>query len=254
MKVKAGGDEQRGVIIRLITEIPERVFVVGDIHGHAEEVSRLVDYLVSQENLSSRDQLIFIGDYIDRGRDSKGVLDKMLEVRRNLPRTVFLKGNHEDMLLDFLGLGGSNGDSYLQNGGATFFKSYGINTIESLTAILRSIPESHINFLQNLELGVSLAEFVFVHAGLAPNRPLDRQLPEDVLWIRDKFLNSTHEFNKIVVFGHTAFSRVLVDLPYKIGIDTGIAYGNKLSAVELVSGELYQIGWGDSAVRRGSLV
>jgi len=245
--------QTRWAYIREIAEAYPRVFAVGDIHGHLDEVSRLLDFLVDKEGLSAADQLIFIGDYIDRGINSRGVLDRMLEARASWPKTVFLKGNHEDMLLSYLGLGGENGEYYLVNGGANFFKSYGIATFGDLSSVRDQLPESHLKFIRELELGVSLGYFVFVHAGLAPSRPIDRQNVEDVLWIREKFLDSAHDFGRTIVFGHTAFKEVLLDMPYKVGIDTGIAYGNKLSAVELMSGALFQVAQGGATVTRQSL-
>jgi serine/threonine protein phosphatase 1 len=103
--------------------------------------------------------------------------------------------------------------------------------------------------VQQLELGVSLAGFVFVHAGLSPDVPLEQQREEDLLWIRDEFVRRPHSFGRTVVFGHTAFNHIFLDLPYRIGIDTGVAYGNKLSAVELVHGEVFQVDVGSRVVR-----
>jgi serine/threonine protein phosphatase 1 len=235
--------------IRSIAGKPSRLFAVGDIHGHADEVGVLLDYLVDRKGCSSDDQVIFMGDYIDRGSSSNLVIKRMLEVQREWPKTVFLRGNHEQMLLSFLGFGGFNGEFYIRNGGATFFKSYGIDGLGSLTAMRNRIPEAHLGFLQQLELGVSLGDFIFVHAGLSPEAPLDQQREEDLLWIREEFVRRPHSFGKTVVFGHTAFNQIFLDLPYRIGIDTGVAYGNKLSAVELVHGEVYQVEVGARVVR-----
>jgi serine/threonine protein phosphatase 1 len=229
--------------------MPPRIFAVGDIHGYADEVSALLDYLVDTKQCNGDDQVIFMGDYIDRGSSSNRVIERMLEVQRMWPKTVFLKGNHEQMLLSFLGFGGANGEFYIRNGGATFFKSYGIDGLDSLTALRDRIPDSHLTFVQQLELGVSLAGFVFVHAGLSPDVPLEQQREEDLLWIRDEFVRRPHSFGRTVVFGHTAFNHIFLDLPYRIGIDTGVAYGNKLSAVELVHGEVFQVDVGSRVVR-----
>lgn len=240
-------------LIRVIRERPERLFAVGDIHGCYDELAPLLDYLDSKRGLNDRDQLIFIGDYIDRGVASKQVVDRLLEVRKRWPKSVFLKGNHEEMLLDFLGLGGSNGEYYLKNGGDKFFASYGIEPAGSLSELRDALPSEHLEFFQSLEIGVSLAEFVFVHAGISPDLELDRQRVGDLLWIRENFISSPHNLGKTVVFGHTAFNQVLLDLPYKIGIDTGAVYGNRLSAVELVAGDLYQVEAGERGVKELSL-
>lgn len=238
---------------RVITDRPRRVFAVGDIHGNINEIRALIEFLKAERGVDQRDQMIFIGDYIDRGPASRQVIDLMLSLKAAWPKTVFLKGNHEDMLLGFLGQGGTCGDVYLQNGGIAFFDSYGIVPQGKLSDILLELPTSHLDFIKGLELGVVLANFVFVHAGIDPARGLNEQLPEDMLWIRKPFINSEHSLGKTVVFGHTAFDQVLLDLPFKIGIDTGIAYGNRLSAVELVVGELYQVELGETAVKAGFL-
>jgi len=234
--------------IRAIEQLPARIFAVGDIHGHADELGVVLDYLVDTKGCSDQDQVIFIGDYIDRGDSSKRVIERLLEVQRQWPNTVFLKGNHEQMLLSFLGYGGANGEFYLRNGGATFLKSYGIDTWDSLTALRESIPKQHMTFIQQLELGVSLGDFIFVHAGLSPALSLAQQREEDLLWIRDDFVQHPHRFAKTVVFGHTSFNNIFLDLPYRIGIDTGVAYGNRLSAVQLIHGEVYQVEVGSHVV------
>lgn len=238
---------------RVISDKPRRIFAVGDIHGNINEIRALVEFLKHERKVDERDCVVFIGDYIDRGPASRQVIDLMLSLKALWPKTVFLKGNHEDMLLSFLGQGGRCGEVYLQNGGAAFFDSYGIVPQGSISEILLELPPSHLDFIKRLELGVVVANFVFVHAGIDPERGLDQQSADDMLWIRKPFINSGHALGKTVVFGHTAFDQVLLDLPYKIGIDTGIAYGNRLSAVELVEGELFQIEMGDSAVKASYL-
>jgi serine/threonine protein phosphatase 1 len=254
MKTRESADtSESGTSIRVIADRPRRLFVVGDIHGNYTELSILLDHLAAKHNVTSEDLFVFIGDYIDRGPASRQVIDRMLEIQRVWPKTVFLKGNHEEMLLSFLGLGGGNGQFYLPNGGAAFFASYGVEPVGPLSDLIAKLPVAHLEFIRRLELGVSLAEFIFVHAGLNPSRALEKQSSGDLLWIRKEFINAPHEFGKTVVFGHTAFNDIYLDLPYKIGIDTGVAYGNRLSIVELVHGDLYQVGVGEIEVRERSL-
>jgi serine/threonine protein phosphatase 1 len=254
MKTSGPADTSEGSpTIRIIADRPRRLYVVGDIHGNNSELSVLLEHLTSKHSVSSEDLFIFIGDYIDRGPASRQVIDRMLELQRTWPKTVFLKGNHEEMLLAFLGLGGGNGQFYLPNGGLAFFESYGVEPIGPLSELIAKLPVAHLEFLRRLELGVSLAEFIFVHAGLNPLCALEQQRPEDLLWIRKEFIGVPHAFGKTVVFGHTAFNDIYLDLPYKIGIDTGVAYGNKLSIVELVNGDLYQVGVGEREVKERSL-
>ena len=234
--------DQHPVSLRVISEWPRRVFAVGDIHGCYEEIRLLVSHLKEKHGAGPEDLFIFMGDYIDRGERSKDVISFMLEVKREWPHTVFIKGNHEDMLLDYLGLGGESGEVYLDNGGAECLKSYGIHNIFARPSeILAALPPEHVAFFQGLELGVLLAEFVFVHAGIRPDGRLDSQVPGDLMWIRGDFVHAEHWTGKTVVFGHTPFEDIFLHLPFKIGIDTGCVFGNKLSAVELVNGRLFQV-------------
>jgi serine/threonine protein phosphatase 1 len=232
----------------VIDRIPERLFAVGDLHGCIDELKVLVEYLERDLGLSDRDQVIFIGDYVDRGPAPNLVLEFLLDFRKRWPNTVFLRGNHEEMLLGFLGLGGSGAEVYLRNGGEQTLRSYGIDPEATAEDARRGIPASHLEFLQRLEWGVQLAEFLFVHAGVRPGIALDQQSREDCVWIRDDFLNAPHDFKRIVVFGHTPFYEPSFEMPYRIGIDTGVVYGNKLSMVDLVNGGLYQVRAGQAVV------
>ena len=217
---------------RIIEGRPRRVFAVGDIHGCIDEVRVLINFLTNEQALDERDQLIFIGDYIDRGRGSRQVIELMIALKNMQKRLV----------------------RYVANGGGAFFDSYGIDYTDSLSEIREQIPATHIDFLLGLELGVVLGEFMFVHAGIDPLKSIKEQRPQDILWIRGEFLENPHNLGKTVVFGHTSFNDVLIDLPYRIGIDTGAIYGNQLSIVELVHGDLYQVSVGESAVRTSRLV
>lgn len=213
----------------------------------------MLQFLRAEHAAGPDDLFVFMGDYIDRGSKSRDVIELMLEVRRDWPKTVFLKGNHEDMLLDYLGFGGESGEVYLENGGAEFLKSYGLHPFATRADVVAAIPVDHIEFFKGLELGVMLAEFVFVHAGINPRVPLEQQSSHDVMWIRGDFTHAPHSVGKTVVFGHTPFEDVLLHLPYKIGIDTGLVFGNRLSVVELVHGQLYQIEQGETKVKSFSL-
>lgn len=246
-------DSEAPATIRVITERPSRLYAIGDIHGCADELEVMLTELISKEALSSSDLVIFMGDYIDRGPASKAVVSQLLAFRERFPKSVFLKGNHEDMLLDFLGVGGHLGENYLLNGGEEFFESYSIDPVGAVEEVASRLPADHLNFIKSLELGVSLAEFLFVHAGISPFRELNNQRVRDLMWIRRDFTTFEHQLGKTVVFGHTPYENVMVHLPYKIGIDTGLVYGNKLSAVELVHGGLIQVERGEKSVSRASL-
>lgn len=240
-------------VIRAIAERPSRLYAIGDIHGCADELGVMLTELIDKESISSSDLVIFMGDYIDRGPASKAVIAQLLAFQERFPKSVFLKGNHEDMLLDFLGMGGHLGENYLLNGGEEFFESYAIDPVGAVEEVASRLPAEHLIFFQSLELGVSLAEFLFVHAGISPFRELNNQQVRDLMWIRRDFTTFEHQLGKTVVFGHTPYEDVMVHLPYKIGIDTGLVYGNKLSAVELVHGGLLQVEKGEKTVSRATL-
>lgn len=196
--------------------------------------------------------MVFLGDYIDRGPASKQVVSRLLRLRREGPRCVFLKGNHEDMFLSFIGLHGHYGESFLYNGGDTTLRSYGVEQL-SADEIASHLPPDHLEFLRDLQMHFVTDEFLCVHAGLDPHRTMNEQADEDLLWIRGPFIQQPHALPFTVVFGHTPRREVLIDLPYKIGLDTGLVYGNKLSCFETSQKELFQIGHGDVQVRRKSL-
>jgi serine/threonine protein phosphatase 1 len=225
-----------------------RTFVVGDIHGCVDEADRLLDALA----LSSNDTLVFLGDYIDRGPASKAVIDRLLRLRREGPHCVFLKGNHEDMFLAFLGRSGLYGAAFLFNGGEATLRSYGLETRTGHSAA-ELLPPDHLEFLLSLEMHYQHEQFYCVHAGLNPGRSLQEQEVEDMLWIRDEFISNPHPFPFTVLFGHTPQREVLLDLPYKVGLDTGLVYWNQLSCLELGDKLLYQIRRGDRNVRSRSL-
>ena len=221
-----------------------RTFVIGDIHGCLDEIDRLLDTLAP----AAGDTVVCLGDYIDRGPASKGVIDRLLRLRREGPHCVFLKGNHEDMFLGFLGEGGAYGEAFLGNGGGPTLSSYGLHG-EYGEVRGHQLPPEHLEFLRSLVMYSVHGTFLCVHAGLDPARPLAAQREEDLLWIRDEFVRRPHPFSYTVLFGHTPQREVLVDVPYKIGLDTGLVYWNKLSCLELAEHRLFQIRRGEHHVQ-----
>ncbi|AEH50926.1 metallophosphoesterase family protein [Pseudothermotoga thermarum] len=201
-------------------------YVVGDIHGCLWALDKLVKKLP----LASDDTLIFLGDYVDRGPDSKGVIDYLIGLSK-FHNCVFLRGNHEQMMLACLEKGQ---DCYLWefNGANATIRSYGG---------IKSIPQQHIEFLKNTRLYYVKDKFIFVHAGLKPGVPLENQDPFDLVWIRDEFIYSQNPaVGYKVVFGHTPFANVLI-LPDKIGVDTGCVYGGKLSCIRIEDYAIFQV-------------
>ncbi|MDX2168578.1 MAG: metallophosphoesterase family protein [Deltaproteobacteria bacterium] len=225
-----------------------RSFVIGDVHGCLDEVCRLLDALAP----TSDDTLCWLGDYLDRGPDPRGVVERLIRLRGEGPRCVFLKGNHEDMFLAFLGLGGRHGEAFLWNGGDATLASYGLDGMSG-AACAERLPPAHHEFLRSLQTHARVAGCLCVHAGVRPTRPLNAQLEEDLLWIREDFLGHPHPFECTVLFGHTPHRDVLLDLPYKVGLDTGLVYGNRLSCLEVESSSLWQIERGARQVTRRGL-
>lgn len=238
-------------------EIPDpggRLFAIGDIHGCAKELEVMLNYLSNTLGLNQSDYIIFQGDYIDRGPESKRVIEILLSFRKQFANVIFLKGNHEDMLLDFLGFEGRLGEGYLGNGGKECLESYDIASRTSPDIVCQLLPPEHLEFYLKLESGAIHNRFLFVHAGVNPNVPLEWQDEEDVFWIREQFIDFSHEFSQTVIFGHTPFVKVFFDLPFKIGIDTGLVYGNMLTCIELKEGMLYQLRRGASDLIVSSIV
>ena len=220
-----------------------RRFVVGDVHGCVDELDRLLDHLAP----GSADTLCFLGDYVDRGPDPRGVIERLLRLRREGPRCVFLKGNHEDMFLAFMGEAGRHGDAFLWNGGDATLASYGCEGLSG-DEVAERLPSEHREFLRGLRTHAYLDNFLCVHAGVRPNRPLSAQSEEDLLWIREEFIGHPHPFPFTVLFGHTPHREVLVDLPFKVGLDTGLVYGNRLSCLDIDAQRILQIRHGHHTV------
>lgn len=215
-----------------------RLYAVGDIHGCAG----LLDALLEKINADAggmRRRLIFLGDYVDRGDQSKGVIDRLLAIRAREPETIYLKGNHEQAILDFLDAPGRNED-WLHWGGDKTLESYGAEDIwskspERLASELKDrMPEAHLDFLKSLELWRSLGDFVFVHAGFRPGVALDDQKEEDCLWIRAEFHNAAPNERppQVVVHGHHPVKKPQ-DHGWRIAVDTGAVWSDSLTAVAL---------------------
>jgi len=213
-----------------------RIFVIGDIHGCADELDTLLRAL----DAGAGDTLCFLGDYVDRGPDSRGVLDRLLELEKGPARCIFLKGNHEDMFLDFLGRGGHYGSSFIENGGAVTLRSYGLAPCRR-DDLHELLPADHLHFLDRLQVQHDFGSSLCVHAGVRPTAPLARQTAEDLLWIREDFFLAPHAFAKTVLYGHTPRKSIEWALPYRIGLDTGLVYGGCLSCLELRSASLYRV-------------
>lgn len=221
----------------------ELVYAVGDIHGRADLLARLLAQIeadAARETAASK-WLVFVGDYVDRGADSAGVVEILLT---QLPRGFaadFLKGNHEALLLDFL-TDASRFEHWRINSAETTMSSYGVN-VEKLhrigagpelwrEAFSVALPEAHRRFYEDLQLSVTHGDYHFVHAGVWPGTPLDAQEEDDLIWIRAPFLEWKKPFGKVVVHGHTPVPEP-DRRPNRIGIDTGAVFTGRLTALKL---------------------
>ncbi len=218
-----------------------RVYAVGDIHGRADLLVRLMEDLrrdVAQGGFEGRPILIFLGDYVDRGFQSREVIDVLLSDLLSPFETYFLKGNHEAAMLQFL-TDPSIGPRWAEFGGAETLVSYGVRPPRTRTSLedwgraseeLQAVlPASHLHFLSNLDLSVRLGDYVFVHAGVRPGVPLDQQSEYDLLWIRDEFLVDRKPLGAVIVHGHTPTSAPHRD-SRRVGIDTGAYLSGRLTA------------------------
>jgi len=224
-------------------------YAIGDIHGCLDKVVRLLEVLCYDP---TTDRLIFLGDYIDRGPDSKGVLDLLLHLQQVNPANVFLMGNHGDNFLTYLqACQTDEGASYWQS--EPFFAGGGTTTLLSYQPhlrnpqdphVLNAIPPEHLAFLMALPLCWTSETYIAVHAGVRPGIPLDQQHANDLLRIRSPFLHTPHGLGKYVVFGHTPFREVRRDAD-KVGIDTGACYAGlgygKLTAFCLQTQQTFQV-------------
>ena len=214
-----------------------RTIAIGDIHGH----SQALDAILAAIDPKPDDTLIFLGDYVDRGPNSKGVLDRLIDLKKRF-NVVALRGNHEEMML-----GAKEGRSdlrfWMNLGGRETLESYGN------AGDLRLVPWEHLQFLKSLPFFYETETHFFIHANYDPDRPIDRQDSATALWKHLGEPPPPHTSGKIAIVGHTPqISGQILDLPHLKCIDTGCGYGGFLTALDLASGRIWQV---DEGGRRG---
>jgi serine/threonine protein phosphatase 1 len=214
-----------------------RIYAIGDIHGCTAKLVEL-HYAIAADlaqNPVERSVLIHLGDVIDRGADSAGVLWLLSgEIAPAVTERIDLRGNHETLMLNALAPGASTRDAtlWLDNGGDKALKSYGIGKSEPIESWAGLIPPPHLDWLRSLRLCHSEGGYLFVHAGIRPGIALDQQDPDDLIWIRDEFLYSRAPHPLVVVHGHSMVQKPEI-LKNRIGIDTGAVMGNVLTCLVL---------------------
>jgi serine/threonine protein phosphatase 1 len=221
-----------------------RVYAVGDIHGRADLLERLHARISDDATAAAADGVqavvVYLGDYVDRGAQSRDVIDILSGDPLPGFERIFLKGNHEDMMLRFLA--GPADPLWLFNGGTQTLASYdamgssletGHWDLEGMRRRLAAaLPASHLEFLRSLRLAHEEGDYLFVHAGVRPGRPLAEQNGEDLMWIRGPFLGASAPFGRFVVHGHTITSQPEVRTN-RIGIDTGAFFSDVLTCLVL---------------------
>jgi serine/threonine protein phosphatase 1 len=226
-----------------------RIYAVGDIHGR-DDLLRKLQALIHEDayrRQASRNVVVYLGDYVDRGEGSRQVIDMLLNEPMPGFESVHLKGNHEDVMLRFLD-DVTMAPGWLSYGGMETLASYGVapppphgtpaEFLAAQQALGERLPRAHFEFLRRLDLVHEEGDFLFVHAGLRPGLPLDAQRDEDLLWIREEFLLSDASFGRIVVHGHTIAEEPVVRRN-RIGIDTGAYTSGRLTALVIEGTEWF---------------
>ena len=224
-----------------------RVYAIGDIHGRLDLLDALLANIADDDAARGNGvetRLIFLGDLIDRGPESCGVVQRLLELSKSGANVRFLMGNHEQVFLRAL-----SGDRralrfLIRIGGRETLLSYGITEedyraldFDELAALAaEKVPAAHLTFLAGFEKWVALGDYLFVHAGLKPGVSLEDQEYEDLCWIRDAFLQHRDSFGHMVVHGHSITEDIDVR-SNRIGIDTGAFATGRLTAIGLERGE-----------------
>lgn len=222
-----------------------RAYAIGDVHGRLDLLRILLGKIEahSAARPCDREYMIFLGDVIDRGPDSRGVIEYLMQAKASLPNPIFLAGNHEEMLLRVLHRDATSVHDWLAHGGAEFVESYGLDpaTLDAMlppdaaAAIRAMVPIDHLAFLNDFADSFKVGEYFFAHAGIRPGVPLAEQAIQDLHWIREDFLRSSVRFPAMIVHGHT-ISEGPDEQPNRIGIDTG-AYRNGVLTALCVEGE-----------------
>lgn len=232
----------------------QRLYAIGDVHGRLDLLDRLIDQIDRDDAARGPADtwLIFLGDLVDRGPDSYGVVDRLLRLKQSDRNVRVLMGNHEEVFLL-----AARGDVqalrlFLRIGGKETVLSYGVSRddfnqadFERLAALLSEhVPAEHIAFLESFEQLIEVGDYLFVHAGIRPGIAIGDQEHSDLRWIRGDFLNHSGSHGKMVVHGHSITPSVDVQAN-RIGIDTGAYASDRLSAIGLQGSERWFLSTAD---------
>jgi serine/threonine protein phosphatase 1 len=217
----------------------QRVYAIGDIHGRRDCLDTLLGMIDADDAARGRadTKLVFLGDLVDRGADSRGVVERAMHIAQS-PKTVLLMGNHEEILIRAWEGDRKAAGLFHRVGGRETMLSYGVNEAEYDACDLADlaelvgerVPVEHIAFMKNFIDFWQCGDYLFVHAGIRPGLPLDEQRASDMRWIRRDFLDDLRDHGMMVVHGHSITEEV-DEQPNRIGIDTGAFASGKLTAL-----------------------
>lgn len=224
-----------------------RLYAIGDVHGCDRLLADMHDKIAADVAAAAPEshRIIHLGDYVDRGPDTAAVVERVSRLSGTDERVVCLRGNHEEMLLDFLGNGPEAALNFLANGGDATLASYGIapgqlrspGSGDDLADLFAArLPAGHRTFLEDLPYWVRFGDYVFCHAGVRPGIIFEQQDPFDLTWIREEFLYSDADFGAVIVHGHTPAPEPEIR-PNRINIDTGAVLGGPLTCLVLEKNE-----------------
>lgn len=239
-----------------------RAYVIGDVHGRLDLLEALLARVEGDVNArpKRKTSIVFLGDLIDRGPASAGVLELLRTFQPEFAKTIFLMGNHEEVLLRIAAGESSLIPSWLRFGGKETLASYGVDPsslanlpeAKAVAKVNEAIPKGHLNFLSTFADTVSFGDYLFVHAGIRPGVELAAQSKTDLRWIRDPFLQDRSERDFVVVHGHTIRQEIEVT-PNRIGIDTGAFYTGVLTALAIEKGDRWLLQTGNESDENGAL-
>ncbi len=219
-----------------------RVYAIGDIHGRNDLLNKLIEKIISDDGDrgDAKSEIIFLGDLVDRGPDSSGVIETAMRLKQELGDVRFLMGNHEEVYLKAAEGNEKAAKFFNRIGGKETILSYeitmkeylGMDNAELAERIPQLFPQKHVDFIKGFEDMIIVGDYAFVHAGIRPGVPLEEQTPNDMRWIREEFLSSKEPHEKVIIYGHTIDNDV-IEKANRIGIDTGAYYTEKLTAIGL---------------------
>jgi serine/threonine protein phosphatase 1 len=215
---------------------PPLLYAVGDIHGSLQKLRDLIARC--ERHADGRPAaFIFLGDYIDRGPDSAGVIDTLMDLQsRLIGRVVALKGNHEAVALEVID-GETDEELWLREGGLATLRSYGVERASDL-------PNEHVAWMRSLPLRCDDGQRFFVHAGIDPDKPLNAQSDRDLIWIREPFLSDARDHGRLIVHGHTPQPTGMPDWRgNRLNLDTAAVFGGPLTAAAFADADRDPIGF-----------